>query len=297
MKTLENWGNNRQSQIASASAIVACLAVLTLCLLDYVHGKKQAIIASRPGLVTMKEQNTHDSSSRPLKAQSSATKDKWQQFLVALSNSNIVLIKALLKQGINPNRSIYGQSYPLVEAVKKGSSDIVKLLLDRGAKPNIQDSLGRSPLWWAASAGDVNSVRLLLAHGANIEAKDYNGDTPLIEAAYLGHNMVVRILLENGANIEANHGKALILASQNAQTPLVRFLLAHGADIEAGTGGYTALMAAAERGNALTVKCLLEHGANANIKDDSGDTPLDLAELYQYTEVVNLLKKAMARQK
>jgi ankyrin repeat protein len=54
--------------------------------------------------------------------------------------------------------------------------------------------------------------------------------------------------------------------------------LAYGADINAGRGGgWTALMETADYGNPKYVAYLLRHGANPNLEDEEGDTPLLVA--------------------
>lgn len=68
-------------------------------------------------------------------------------------------------------------------------------------------------------------------------------------------------------------------------------------------GGFTALMKASNSGRPETVKFLLEHGADRTIKNENGDTALDLAspskrfrkkgyksEIDEYNQVIDLLQ-------
>jgi ankyrin repeat protein len=71
----------------------------------------------------------------------------------------------------------------------------------------------------------------------------------------------------------------------------VEVLLAHKADVNAADKhGLTPLHYATLANNRGVVKALLDHGANANAKDNEvGDTPLILAAGKGYKEVVELL--------
>lgn len=59
-------------------------------------------------------------------------------------------------------------------------------------------------------------------------------------------------------------------------------------------GGETALILAARKGHLYVVKYLIEKGANVYAQDDSGQTALDSAKEYGYTEIVNFLRKSGA---
>jgi len=64
----------------------------------------------------------------------------------------------------------------------------------------------------------------------------------------------------------------------------VKLLLANGANIEARvkSNGTTALMLAAESGEAQTVKLLLHKGASMEARDNDGKTALDFAPEVAY---------------
>ena len=52
------------------------------------------------------------------------------------------------------------------------------------------------------------------------------------------------------------------------------------------------MIIAAEEGHIEVVNALLRAGANQNLADDDGDTPLSVARLNGYTEVVQALQTA-----
>lgn len=49
--------------------------------------------------------------------------------------------------------------------------------------------------------------------------------------------------------------------------------------------GRSLLHWAVDGGHAALVDCLLERGADVGVRDSEGDTPLDYAELCEYTEL------------
>jgi len=57
---------------------------------------------------------------------------------------------------------------------------------------------------------------------------------------------------------------------------------------------YTPLHHAAEQGNIALIKVLLDNGADREIKDDKGRTPLKIAEEKGCKEIIEMLRKCGA---
>ena len=80
---------------------------------------------------------------------------------------------------------------------------------------------------------------------------------------------------------------------------IVELLIQEGADVNAVTksGGYTALILAADNANTEMVKLLIDAEADVNAKDNNGRTALLAATwaVYQgHTEIMELLREAGA---
>ncbi|KAL3507626.1 hypothetical protein ACH5RR_033008 [Cinchona calisaya] len=107
-------------------------------------------------------------------------------------------------------------------------------------------------------------IKSLHSDGAGLEWMNYEGKTPLI-AACMNPKLydVAKTLLELGANI-------------NAYRP--------------GRFAGTPLHHAAEKGLEQTVKLLLSHGANALVMNDGRQTPLDVARIKGYSNVVRAIE-------
>ncbi len=163
---------------------------------------------------------------------------------------------------------------PLLDATKQGDVEAVRSLLDGGADPNVAQGDGLTALHIAAQEGQLEIVKLLLGAGAKVEPPTRIGDyTPLHLAGRSGQVEVVSVLLEAGAN-------PAVVATTTGTTPLhlaakaldgesaVRLLLEHGAPVNAQetTAGQTPLMFAASYGRSASVRELLSHGADPEIR-------------------------------
>lgn len=126
---------------------------------------------------------------------------------------------------------------------------LVSHCLQAGADVNAQDQSGTTPLHHAASAGARPAViTTLVKAGANVNARDKGKHTPLHYAVLWGGGTpaVIATLARAGANVNARNG--------SGETPL---------HFAAGSGK-----------NPAAVTALLAFGADPNIKDILGYTPM-----------------------
>jgi cytohesin len=173
----------------------------------------------------------------------------------------------------------------LLEATISGDVKSVKKLLKEGADPNVRDEKGRTPLHHAVKDNRLDIVKLLVESGADVNAPDNYGLTPLHYAVHSGYEK------------------------------LVDFLLRHGADPNAkDIGGYTPLHISAFEGHPATIilplelgdsseepetymriaKLLIKSGADVNMKNNGGRTPLHAAVLRNRIDIVRLLLESGA---
>lgn len=175
-----------------------------------------------------------------------------EQLLIAVHKNDIKLVDQLFtqNQNLDPNYVYTKTGNTLLNlAASKGYTEMVKALLRHGANINIKGENLDTPLYSASVNKNKETVKALLEAGADSNITNKDGNTPLIISAVDGYEDIARILLDKGANI-------------NTQT----------------LDGRTALHWAIINEHPIIMELLLSRGADMNIKDEYGDSPLDLVE-------------------
>ena len=162
-----------------------------------------------------------------------------------------------------------------------------------------RDGYGRTPLHVAAYRRQHGAMRALVAAGANPDALENDRYDIVTIAAVANDVPTLRLALELGAsakNVTSRYdGTALIAAAHLGHAEVVRILIGAGAPLDhVNNLGWTALMESIVLGDGgarhtETLKALLEAGANPNIPDRSGTTPLAHARARGYAQMVTLL--------
>jgi len=195
--------------------------------------------------------------------------------------------------------------------VVAGRTDLVVEYLNAGGDARTRDDSGTSLLSWCAYYGDVSAIRVLLL--ADESLSNLGPDLGLNGAAFHGHWRLCQFLLEHGApanyqlpeTLETPLHAALCKDDRVAYDPVVKVLLAAGAKPNAvtapgvATGSFmrdcrtraeTPLHRAAAFGGEQTIQMLLDAGADLELRDMHGDSPLSWASWYRRpTAVLRLL--------
>ena len=88
------------------------------------------------------------------------------------------------------------------------------------------------------------------------------------------------------------HYSVAIFISHTGHVACVEKLLEHGADGEMRmSGGWTPAHCAAEKGSVAILQALVENGASVTKKDNTGDTPKRVAQIYGHKECVLFIER------
>lgn len=130
-------------------------------------------------------------------------------------------------------------------------------------------------------------------------------------AVYLENLEVTARLLEAGADpnrcFDGSERPAMCTAVEQTWQPGLELLISHGGDVNVREyGGWTLLIhaidieltSAAQTGldelpSLELLRFLLDHGANPQLRDDRGQSAVDLAQKYGWAEAVELLTERM----
>lgn len=223
------------------------------------------------------------------------------------------VVQTLLAHHANVNGS--GRDFPLGSAIKSGQSAMVKMILDAGADPSHTNMSGESALVLAIGRRSPEIAKVLLAAGANPNVgKLTDGESILSYAIDMDMPELVPMLLEAKADVNAGPANLLplscavnrrrfstvelllkakadpnkatlqgisILFPTVDQPDILEALLDAGAEVDPRSKGapedWTPLGSAA-RGNLVKpAEILLKHGANPNVTNYNGTTPLHWA--------------------
>ena len=192
----------------------------------------------------------------------------------------------------------------LIDASGRGDVTETRRLLGAGASVRARGPSGLSALLAAARGNHVEVARLLIAAGADVNAQDDSRDSAYLVAGAQGHLEILRLTLVAGADLKSTNrygGTALIPAAHHGHVEVVREMLTTAIDIDhVNNLGWTALLEAVILGDggprhAEIVRLLVAAGANLNLADRSGITPLQHARRMRQDDVVRILTEAGAR--
>jgi ankyrin repeat protein len=227
----------------------------------------------------------------------------YTALMVAAYYGHRSIVKMLLAAGANPSllSDDDGLGVGMTALILAAGSffasnrqEIVKLLIAGGADPNQRGFGGKTAIFAAAIAGSgyKDCVETLIAAGADLDLRDDRGYTALTAVAAAENYQMLNLLMQAGASTAGLDSIQLIQAAGIGNIDRVKSLLAGNVNLNFDRGA--AIGNAAAGGHAKIVELLIRAGANVNLRDKLGFTPIASAAYLGYGEIVNLLIAAGA---
>ena len=212
--------------------------------------------------------------------------------VIAARGGHTELAVYLLERGADPDAYAAGHT-ALHVAVLRGDLALAKALASRGANLNLpvtqgtpkrrqsadwailHEWIGGTPLWLAARFVDIDMLDLLVSAGSHAPVTAANGQTSLMAAVnrrlFAGHDRRGRVI--------RNGKEALDPAEQPRIVEVVQVLIGLGESVnDVDPAGNTVLHFAAAEGLDDVVRFLADHGAMLNVRNQRGQTPLQVAQ-------------------
>jgi ankyrin repeat protein len=192
----------------------------------------------------------------------------------------------------------------LVAAARTGDLDTVRKVLEAGTPIDGRGPGGESALLAAVNGHQTSIGLFLLERGASVNVQADNRDTPWLQAGALGRTDLVRAMTAHGPDLTIRNrygGNALIPACERGHVETVRVLLSIPIDVDhVNDLGWTCLLEAVILGSGgdehrEVVRLVLASGADPNLADRGGITPLNHARSRRQAEIAALLSAAGAR--
>jgi ankyrin repeat protein len=231
----------------------------------------------------------------------------------ASKESNLPLVRKLLKMGADPNLSTQVPTHryalrrggprndytprtaPLTalhHACTQGLPEMAEILIKHGAKVN-DTAPRRHSLHFAVCKDSLDTIKVLLAHNVTITSTDQYGATALHHAAREGSCEVMEFLIDNGVPVNAadNHHRTPLYFAVGREIGKIKLLLKHGAEVDyVDITGWTPLSHCCIRDRLTAARLLLEHGANPNHNCTRVDTnPLSVLDISRDDAIIILL--------
>jgi ankyrin repeat protein len=193
---------------------------------------------------------------------------------------------------------------PLYYAALCGFHDLVECLITKHLQDvNADGGYYVRPLLAALAGEHFQTADLLRHNGSDLDARGRGGTNPLHAAAYSGNFEVAQKLIEydpagiNARNYAASTPLHWASESHNFKDgSVLRSLLGHGADINVqDMYGWSPLNLASNNGRLETVRLLLKYGADVEVKNNKGKTALQVAADKRHNGIVKLLREHGAK--
>lgn len=185
-----------------------------------------------------------------------------------------------------------------------GSLARVERLIAEKAPLDAQNAQGETALLIAVQQNHIDVAKALIAAGASVNVQAANQDTPWLLAGARGRTEIIRMMIPAKPDLTIRNrfgGNALIPACERGFVEAIDVLLTTAIDVNhVNRLGWTCLLEIVILGDGgprhrQAAERVLAAGANPNIADGNGVTPLAHARARGQAEIARIIKKAGGR--
>jgi ankyrin repeat protein len=203
----------------------------------------------------------------------------------AVYENDTAEVQRLIEAGADARIANNYGATPMSLAAEVANTEILKLLLDAGAAADSPNADGMTALMAVARTGNVDAAKLLIDRGATVDAREaFGGQTALMWAAARRHPAMIELLADHGAAVDA----------RSTARDYQRHITAEGRPKSLDSGGFTPLLYAARENCIACVDALLAKGADIDLADPDGVSPLHLAVMNANWDLAKKLIEAGA---
>src|SRR5262252_1399879 len=228
---------------------------------------------------------------------------KTGQLATAIQDGKRAAALEMIRAGADVNEAQPDGTRPIHWAVYRLDYDVMDALIAKKAKVDVTNEFGSTPLAEATKQGDARMVKTLLAAGSGTEGANADGQTALMISIKNGDLQIFNMLIDAGAKVnvaeKVQEQTPLMWAATAARNApeMVKVLIAKDANVNARAkfndwpgqitsepraqyhtyGGLTPLLYAARGGCYACVEALVGTGADVNMPNNEGMTPLMIA--------------------
>ncbi|XP_077786481.1 fibronectin type 3 and ankyrin repeat domains protein 1 isoform X3 [Podarcis muralis] len=197
--------------------------------------------------------------------------------------------------GDHLHRAVSRNDVDQVLTILKGR--LAQILVENGADVNRKNASGKDSLMIACYAGHLDIAKYLRSQGASWLSRDLGGCTAMHWAADGGHVDVIEWMVKDGCQIDPKDTglewtPLMRLCAITGKADVATTLLDAGADVNVkDKDGKTPLMVAALNNHEELVALLLERGADPDVKNEFGKGALEMARGMNRQSVVSIIEE------